>query len=117
MTPNIYPDHYTVTDIIADVIFTDEGTLRGTVTEATHALADAGYLTPDPQIIRSKTELVTLDPDAVLIDSDGEVMDAGRMQKNLCGFGHMSLYSNPFPALVVATAEQVRAARRALEEA
>ena len=47
MTPNIYPDHYTAADIIADVIWTDEGTPRGTVTEAAQALADAGLLAPD----------------------------------------------------------------------
>ncbi|MDN6657589.1 MAG: hypothetical protein L0L18_00960 [Acidipropionibacterium jensenii] len=69
------------------------------------------------QIIRSKTELGTLDPDTVLIDSDGEVMDAGRMQKNLDGFGRMSLCSNPFPAMVLVPAAQVRAAHKALEEA
>ena len=47
MTTNIYPDHYTVADIIADVIWTDEGDLRGTVTEAAQALADDGRLMPD----------------------------------------------------------------------
>lgn len=47
MTSNIYPDHYAAADIIADVIWTDEGTLRGTVTEAAQALKDSGRLMPD----------------------------------------------------------------------
>ena len=47
MTTKVYPDRYTVADIIADVIWTDEGELRGTVTEAAKALADAGLLMPD----------------------------------------------------------------------
>ena len=45
--PNIYPDHYTAADIIADVICTDEGTLRGTVKEAAQALKDSGRLMPE----------------------------------------------------------------------
>ena len=87
-----------------------------TATEVSQTLAAEGLLMPDPQIIRSKTELVTLDPDTVLIDNDGEVIDAGRMQKNLCGFGYTTLYLNPFPAVVITPAEQVRAARKALEK-
>ena len=47
MTTKIYPDRYTVADIIADVIWTDEGELRGTVTEAAQALKDSGRLMPD----------------------------------------------------------------------
>lgn len=56
MTTNIYPDHYTAADIIADVIWTDKGTLRGTVTEAAQALKDSGRIIPDlpePTIWRS----------------------------------------------------------------
>ena len=85
--------------------------------DAARALAAEGHIAPAPQVIRSKTELRTLDPDTVLIDSEGEVIDAGRMQKNLCGFGYTSLYLNPFPAVVIAPTEQVHAARKALEEA
>ena len=47
MSTKIYPDRYTVADIIADVIWTDEGELRGTVTEAAQALKDSGRLMPD----------------------------------------------------------------------
>lgn len=83
---------------------------RAQAVQIVHYLQIDGLLTPAPQIIRNKTELGTLDPDTVLIDSDGEVMDAGLMQKNLSDFGHMSLRSNPFPAVVITTAEQVRAA-------
>lgn len=34
-------------DIISDAIWTDNGTVRGTATEAAQALADAGLLTPE----------------------------------------------------------------------
>ena len=103
MTTNIYPDHYTAADIIADVIWTDEGTLRGTVTEAAQALKDAGRLTPAPQIIHTVEEQEALDPDTLLISRKGYIADA---EDNI-----------RIPAVVVAPADQVRAARKALREA
>lgn len=100
-TPNIYPDHYSAADIIADVIWTNEGTLRGTATEAAQALKDSGRLMPDLAIIRTVEELEALDPDSIVLDCTG----------------HLMTNRDRLPAVVVATGAQVRAARKALDEA
>ena len=77
--------------------------------EVVIALADAGYLMPDPQIIRTVDELEALDPDTLCVTSTfGNVFPA------------MVLHKRPkhaIPAVVIATGEQVRAARTALQEA
>jgi hypothetical protein len=105
MTAKVYPDHYTAADIIADVIWTDEGALRGTVTEAAQALKDSGRLMPAPKIIRTVEELKALDHDCLLIGGRGQIGTAFIAERTW------------LPAAVVAPAEQVRAARKALEEA
>lgn len=54
-----------------------------------------------PTIIRTVEELEALDPDSLVLDRTG----------------HLMTNRDRLPAVVVATAEQVRAAREALEEA
>lgn len=67
------------------------------------ALADAGLLMPDLTIIRTVEELHAIDPDTLLMSRKGYIADA--------------VDNIRIPAVVVATAAQVRAARKALEEA
>lgn len=71
--------------------------------ELAQALADAGLLMPAPQIIRTVAELEALDPDTLVMSRKGYLDLA---EDNI-----------RIPAVVVATAAQVRAARKALEEA
>lgn len=113
MTPKIYPDHYTAADIIADVIWTDEGTLRGTVTEAAQALKDAGRLTPAPQIIRTVEELEALDPDTMVWGRHYGPYAVGALTPD----PFIPEWTPPLPAVVICEAADVRAARKALEEA
>ena len=83
--------------------------------ELAQALADAGLLTPEPQIIRTVKELLALDPETVLQrgSSDPWFILAVDLRIMIHKYG-----SNKYlPAVVVATADQVRAAREALEEA
>lgn len=67
------------------------------------ALADAGLLAPDPQIIRTVEEQEALDPDTLLMSRKGYIADA---EDNI-----------RIPAAVLVPADQVRTARKALEEA
>lgn len=69
-----------------------------------------------PQIIRTVEELQDLDPDTLLIDWDGEETFAYRAQASIRNLGTESMYYDSFPAVVVAPAEQARAAFEALEE-
>ena len=73
--------------------------------ELAQALADAGLLMPDQTIIRTVEELEALDPDTLLHASERDYY------AHAWGFNHYRL-----PAVLVATADQVRAARKALEE-
>ena len=61
---------------------------------------------PAPTIIRTVEELEALDPDTLLTTPD-----------KACAWTAGSLFGTDLPAVVVATAAQVRAARKALEEA
>lgn len=70
-----------------------------------------------PQIIRTVEELEALDPDTILIDWDGEETFAYRAQASIRNLGTESMYYDSFPAVVIATADQVRAAREEMEEA
>lgn len=63
-----------------------------------------------PQIIRTVGELEALDPDTYLIDTD----DAGLTQSIWVGYWS-AFDEHIFPLAVIATGEQVRAARKALE--
>lgn len=68
------------------------------------------------QIIRTLEELEKLDPDTVLIESDGEEVFAYRMQVSIGSLGNESMYYDSFPAAIIATGDQVRSAREAMEE-
>ena len=59
-----------------------------------------------PQIIRTSEELAALDPDTVLFTW-------GDMQAQTW----LHTFEDDIPAVVIATGDQVRAARQALEEA
>lgn len=80
-------------------------------------LADAGLLAPEPRIIRTRDELAALDPDTMLV-STVEIRSAFAAEEpqemaargRRIGLGWL-------PAVVIATGDQVRAARRALTEA
>lgn len=78
------------------------------------ALADAGLLTPAPQIIRTVEELEALDPDTVVWPAQ----HYGPYTVGTIAPDPFNTYwTPPLPAVVVAPADQVRAAREALEEA
>ena len=89
-----------------------------TARDAAQSLADAGLLAPEPRIIRTREELAALDPDALLYgryegyDSHLNVADL----QYLSGTWRPEV-ERALPAVVIATGEQVRAARQALEEA
>ena len=75
------------------------------------ALSKEGLLAPEPRIIRTRYGLAALDLSTVLI-TDGPV--------NPWTVEEINNASDPgwfLPALVLATGDQVRAARQALEEA
>ena len=74
------------------------------------ALDDAGCLAPDPQIIRTPSDLEALDPFAVLIGGAGDVIVA----RELVDYG-MTNVARWLPAVVVASGERLRACREALE--
>ena len=77
-------------------------------------LADAGLLTPDPQIVRTFEEVLALSPDTVMIDSDN---DTAMPHDYIGPDGEaVGIFIRDLPAVVVASGEQVRAARRALEK-
>ena len=94
------------------------GELNGTVEDAVQALSDVGLLRvniPAPQVIRTVEELQALDPETVLgvwnpaLDMGCIFLTAGELVREP---------TDPrIRWAVIATAEQVRAARKALEEA
>ena len=61
-----------------------------------------------PQIIRTREELAALDPDTLVFDA---ATDAAMFPMEL------DAYEDALPAVVIATGDQVRAARQALEDA
>ena len=88
-----------------------------TARDAAQSLADAGLLAPEPRIIRTREELAALDPDTVLVIADRvEPLALARYwfdsEGNLLHGTDVDL-----PAVVIATGDQARAARQALEEA
>ena len=63
--------------------------------------------------IRTVEELEALDPETFIVDSEGDtwhVLDA-YVNEVIC-----SIYTDCLPVMVIATGDQVRAAREALEE-
>ena len=67
------------------------------------------------QIIRTVAELEALDPDTIVLDSNGELFDLDEAWINGHGWG--TAYTQGLPFVVIAISDQVRAARKALEEA
>lgn len=84
--------------------------------KVTQALADAGCLASDPQIIRTVEELEALDPETVLMEV-GNVpqSEAWTWIEPETGKVHPAL-GEYLPVVMVATGAQVRAARTALQE-
>ena len=81
------------------------------------ALADAGLLAPEQHIIRTREELAALDPDTlVAIPKYYGDCDRPRPAGWVRTFYPLGESSPVFPAVVVATGDQVRAARQAMEE-
>lgn len=79
-----------------------------------HALEVAGLLMPDVQVVRTVSELEALDPDAVLVHGQG-LVDSSTKIIHMIKF---PTFERPsiLPAVVIATGEQVRAAREAMEQ-
>ena len=75
------------------------------------ALAAAGLLAPDLQIIRTVEELEALDPDTRLLTATGSALTP-RGVRFWTDFSDQT----ELPAMVIATGDQVRAARKALEK-
>ena len=91
------------------------GTRTGSPRDVVLELAAAGLLKSDVQIIRTVEDLKALDPDTAftLYTWEGAtIWEASYFQKRFEGTG----YIPELPAVVIATGEQVRAAREALEE-
>ena len=83
------------------------------------ALADAGLLAPEPQIIRTREELAALDPDTLVIaDSTLTRRWSTHRQKSAyrAADAHLLDLTWQGPVVVIATGDQVRAARQALKE-
>ena len=87
---------------------------------AVEELRDAGLLAPDPRIIRTREELAALDPDTLLIPAY-QFTNGWESCNQKCVFRAVAAYRLDLtfhgPAVVIATGEQARAARQALEEA
>ena len=79
------------------------------------ALEAAGLLAPDVQVIRTAEELEALareDAAALVLAGEAGVV---RTVKALCGLREL-VYGWGLPAVVIATGNQVRAAREAMEK-
>lgn len=89
--------------------------LGRTATDAAKALYEAGLLAPDLRIIHTLEELEALDPDTALTLytwKEATIWEASFLQSRFEDDGNIP----DLPATVVATGDQVRAARKALEE-
>ncbi|WP_312800937.1 hypothetical protein [Corynebacterium variabile] len=87
--------------------------------EAARDLAAEGHLTPAPQIIRTVKELEALDPETIVQRRPQYPGQYSRTEiaGNLAYAVRRWGTTTHLPTVVVATAAQVRAARKALEEA
>lgn len=88
------------------------GPVKFSSTESARALAEHNLLAPEPHIIRTIEQLEALDPDAVLLDRHGDTDPVS----GWLGVGAIVDMTRYMPASVIATGEQVRAARKALED-
>ena len=80
-----------------------------------NALEEAGLLAPAPQIVRTMEELETLareDADAIVLASESGVVRTARALAAMRQHG--SVWG--LPAVVIATGDQVRYAREAMEQ-
>lgn len=93
------------------------GMVRGmTEGEIVDRLSDDGCLVPDPQIIRTAQELDALDPDTVVQPPQNEQGEWPRaISAESLQWAMRTWNWKPFPAVVVAEGEHVRACREALE--
>ena len=88
-----------------------------TTRDAVQSLADAGLLAPEPQIIRTRDELAAIDPDTVLMSADvGDPLTLARHWLDSEG-NPVHGTEGDLPVVVIATGDQDRAARQALEAA
>ena len=88
--------------------------LEGNIAYVT-ALEAAGLLAPDVQVIRTPEELEALareEPGAIVLASEA---GAARSVKSLCMMYRLKVEWG-LPAVVIATGDQVRVAREALEQ-
>ena len=69
------------------------------------ALSKEGLLAPEPQIIRTREELVALDPDTLVLDAAGYTVRYG---SQVTGWD--------LPLAIIRDGAEVRAARQALKE-
>lgn len=77
-----------------------------------NVLEEAGLLAPAPRVIRTMEELRQFDEYTVFMNDWGDLFDVNNVQAGMKK-EDLSYY---FPCSVVASGEQVRAAREALEE-
>lgn len=77
-----------------------------------HALEAAGLLAPDAQVIRTMEELRQFDEETVFMNIWSDLFDVSNVHAGM----NREDFPYYFPCAVVATGEQVRAARKALEE-
>lgn len=91
------------------------GILYGKTPDQIVDMLDAdGLLMPAPQIIRTVEELEALDPETPIWSRNAGYLDVAEF---LNAIEYDIDYADDLPAVVVLPAEQVRAAREALEEA
>lgn len=106
---------YRATKIISDTL----GVLTTSAENTAYRLAKAGLLAPEPRIIRTREELAALDPDTVVVDPAVIRHDAAVDGDTWIAREILDWYRDEirFPMAIVATGDQVRAARQALEAA
>ncbi|WP_291479840.1 hypothetical protein [Corynebacterium sp.] len=81
-----------------------------------HALADAGLLAPDPQIIRTPAELEALDPDTLIQPPLTAFSEWPQIITAAVLLGAIRTWEGPWlPAVKVAEGAHLRACREALE--
>lgn len=95
-------------------LYMDDGDVPSPL-DYVRALREAGLLAPDVQIIRTSEELEALelnDADAIVVVGEAGVV---RTVRAICAMHRLgSMWG--LPAVVVATGDQVRAAREAMEQ-
>lgn len=111
-----------VRDLLAEldrlaVVSKAPGVMSLSVRDVAENLRSAVDATEDPQIIRTVEELEALDPDTLLLDGVGEGFLYFVRHYFAGDKVDRAIYQRYLPAVVITPAAQVRAARKALEEA